>query len=136
MQLYDTPLLDEVWQGQEWARDTTHRWVILCMNFNHRLIGLPFGYIDPDWGWCFESEGLALGALAVWDSDTIDEPELWQKRVTITPGVRRVPLRDPGHPLNRPRCVRGAYLDEAHTDHADYAWCIRERDVSSRGAPA
>jgi hypothetical protein len=75
----------------------------------------PIGYRH---GWCYRGLEAAAAAVAAWDPLTQDEPPGWHKRAT--PGLRCAPDRDPGHDLNRGRCVHGVYRGE-RCEHCKWA---------------
>jgi hypothetical protein len=109
MQLHDQPLAySEEWEAAVLAQDGTHRYLIVRMGFNQRLIGLD-RWDQPVYGWCFRPGPYAMAALVAWDPATQDEPILWHKRAG---NPRRAPHRDHNLDYNRPRCVHGSYLHE------------------------
>ncbi|MEU1853958.1 hypothetical protein ABZ499_33045 [Streptomyces sp. NPDC019990] len=111
---HPAPIRDDHWEGEELARDDTHRYVWLWYGSNIRLIAVPHGP-DGDWSldhaWCFARDPqLVARAVADWDPDTQDEPTGWHKRPTWP--VRHAPRRHENPDYNRARCVHGCYLDE------------------------
>lgn len=120
MKLHDTPIPDADWPGaQELAADDTHRWLLVPMGFNLRLVGCPHtepGTLTwPEFGWCYSRSAPHAPALALaaFDPVTQDEPLGWHKRAG---DIRRAPVRaaDPHH--NRERCQHGKYLADRDCD--------------------
>ncbi|MDX3345962.1 hypothetical protein PV387_43250 [Streptomyces sp. ME02-6987-2C] len=112
MQLHETPILDEHWEGEELARDDTHRYVWIWQGSNIRLLAIP-DTPDGDWsynhGWCYPRDPeLVAQAVADWDPDTQDEPMGWHKRPTWP--VRQAPRRNDNPQYNRARCEHGSYF--------------------------
>lgn len=113
MQLHDEPFTyNAEWQSAELATDGTHRYLIVPMGWNQRIIGID-RYSQPVFGWCFKSGHHAMAALVAWDPDTQDEPILWHKRAGEP---RQAPYRDHNLEHNRPRCVHGSYLHDRVCD--------------------
>lgn len=114
--LLPAPEWDKGWAGLVLGQDATHRWMLLPLNYNARLVTVPHGDLTGwDYGWCYPQDIPAvLAALADYDPDTQDEPMGWHKR----PGadVRQAPRRGERPEYNRPRCCHGAYLDEQCRD--------------------
>lgn len=112
MQLHDSPIFNQAWQAAELAADDTHRYLIVPMGRNYRLIGVDT-YEMPTYGWCFRTYVHTLAALSAWDADTQDEPLFWHKRAGEP---RRAPQRDHNPTYNLPRCVHGSYLHDRVCD--------------------
>lgn len=112
MQLHDTPVHNTAWKAAELAADGKHRYLIVRMGFNHRLIGIDQRDM-PTYGWCFKMYQHAYAALLIWDPTTQDEPLLWHKRAGEP---RRAPRRDHNPDYNLPRCVHGSYLHDRVCD--------------------
>jgi hypothetical protein len=113
MQLHEQPhALNAAWKAAELATDGTHRYLIVRMGLNHRLIGIDERNM-PTYGWCFKTYHHAYAALLLWEPDTQDEPLFWHKRAGEP---RRAPGRDHNPDYNRPRCVHGSYLHDRVCD--------------------
>jgi hypothetical protein len=115
MELHTDPVYDEGWEGEEIARDATHRYLWLWQGFNIRLIAVS---VDPDQGWsgwdyawCYpRTPALVKAAVAAWDPDTQHEPAGWHKRPSMD-FIRVAPApADTEH--NRPRCEHGSWMDD------------------------
>jgi hypothetical protein len=112
--LLPVALWDEHWAGLVLAQDATHRWILLELGYNVRLVTVPHGDTTGwDYGWCYPRDAAAVRkALEGYDPDTQDEPMGWHKR----PGpARQAPQRhlEPGY--NRPRCRHGGYVGDGCT---------------------
>lgn len=113
MHLHEEPYpFNAMWGSVELATDGAHRYLIVPMGLNQRLIGID-SYEMPVYGWCFKSGHHAMAALVAWDPYTQDEPILWHKRAGE---LRQAPCRDLNLDYNRPRCVHGSYLHERVCD--------------------
>lgn len=112
MQLLDMPIFNSAWRNAELAAYGDHRYLIVPMGRNHRLIGIDEDQ-TPTYGWCFRSYTLAFAALTAWDPDTQDEPLFWHKRAGEP---RQAPQRDHNPDYNRPRCIHGSYLHDQKCD--------------------
>ena len=112
---HPAPIVDEHWQGEELARDDTHRYVWIWQGFNIRLLAIslgPDGEWGYDWAWCYPRDpAIVREAVDEWHPDIEDEPSGWHKRPTYNK-VRRAPLRDQASAYNRPRCVHGCYVHD------------------------
>ncbi|MGV9913415.1 hypothetical protein [Streptomyces tendae] len=122
MQLHDTPILDEHWQGFELGRDDEFRYVWIWYGFNIRLIalyadGLRGGY---EHGWCYPRDpGLVAQAVAAWArhpgravglaqaGDLARPPSLpAQRQPPVQPGALRTRQLLPRRRVPRPQLPR------------------------------
>lgn len=112
MQLHDVPTLNTAWKAMELADDGEHRYLIIPMGRNWRLIGIDRHDV-PDYGWCYKTRKHAYAGLLMWDPVTHDEPLLWHKRAGEH---RRAPWREANPEYNQTRCVHGSYLNDRACD--------------------
>jgi hypothetical protein len=99
MQLHEQPhALNAAWKAAELATDGTHRYLIVRMGLNHRLIGIDQRNM-PTYGWCFKTYHHAYAALLLWEPDTQDEPLFWHKRAGEP---RRAPRTSPSSGTSAP----------------------------------
>lgn len=123
MQLHDEPVFNPAWKAMELAEHGAHRYLIVAMGLNHRLVGVDC-WDMPTYGWCFKTYEHAYAALLLWVPEIQDEPLFWHKRAGET---RRAPHRDHNPDYNHPRCVHGSYLHDGACDIDPFCYEIRRQ---------
>lgn len=117
-----TPEYVPVLERWHLADEADTAWFMEAMITTWQLTGTPADYPAGSYAyaWHFSSQQELLTAAAMWDPDTMDEPNGYVKRK----GERReAPHRDALPEYNRRRCHHGRYVVEADCRHvACEAW--------------
>lgn len=120
MILHTQRIVDAGWEGWEIAADATHRWLIIPMLFNTRLVCVPHDTpLMYDHGWCYHTAVDAVCAAGLFDPRIHNEPLGWHKRATtparVAPGAGECTWVD----YNLPRCIHGSWLKSGRCTRAE-----------------